>query len=423
VTSGPLAPLRRPDVAMIWAAGVVSDVGTWVQLIVVGSLIARTTGSAFLTGLSAMATFTPQGIFSPIGGMLADRFDRRKLFGCALAGQALATTILAILLARHVTNAPTLAFVIFFQSSFGAFGNPSYQAMTPDLVPPEELQAMVGLSIASWNAGRIVGPLLATLLDRTVGAPAAIVANAFTFAGLSLVVALLKRPFPPSARYGGESLGHQLKTGAKAVFHSQGCWVAIQITVVLNVIIAPFIGLMPIYARKVLHGGTGLAGTLSSVQGIGALLGALSLTSLIRHYGRFTSLLIAIALVLSGYVVYANAPRAIFALCILPFMGFGSAVFFASMMSLIQRDAPPDQRGRVMSLMQSATGTSYGLAIIIFGQLSDSIGLRQSFMLATAAGAIATVIGLIRYPHWRSIVDIARAPEPDMAHWHLMPEF
>jgi MFS family permease len=77
---------------MVWGAGAVSDIGTWVQLIIVGSLIARTTGSALLTGLVAMATFTPQGIFSPIGGMLADRIDRRRIFGLALAGQALATT-------------------------------------------------------------------------------------------------------------------------------------------------------------------------------------------------------------------------------------------------------------------------------------------------------------------------------------------
>ncbi len=423
MTSGPLAPLRRPDVAMIWSAGAISDIGTWVQLVIVGSLIARTTGSALLTGLSAMATFTPQGIFAPIGGMLADRFDRRRLFGFALAGQAVATTILAVVLAHHITNALTLACIIFFQSSFGAFGGPSFQAMVPDLVPAEELQAMVGLSIASWNAGRIVGPILATVLDRTVGAPTAIVANALTFAGLSVAVAFLKRPFPPTGRYAGEGLGQQLRIGASALFHTQGCWVAVQITVVLNVLIAPFIGLMPIFARRILHGGTGLAGALSSAQGLGALVGALALTGLVRHYGRFTTLLIGLSMLFVGYFIYASAPRAGVAVAILPIMGFGAAVFFASVMALVQRDAPPDQRGRVMSLMQSTTGTSYGLAILIFGQLGDAVGLRQALMLAAILGIVVTLAALVRYPHWRGIVDIQRASEPDLSTWRLMPEF
>ena len=408
---------------MIWSAGAISDIGTWVQLVVVGSLIARTTGSALLTGLSAMATFTPQGIFAPIGGMLADRFDRRKLFGFALAGQAVATTILAVLLAHHLTNALALAGVIFFQSSFGAFGGPSLQAMVPDLVPAEEVQAMVGLSIASWNAGRIAGPLLATVLDRTVGAPTAIMANALTFAGLSIAVAFLRRPFPPTARYAGEGLGRQMRVGARALFHTQGCWVAVQSTVVLNILIAPFIGLMPIFARRVLHGGTGLAGALSSVQGVGALAGALTLTALIRHYGRFTTILLAIGMLFGGYLVYANATSALVAIVILPIMGFGAAVYFASMMALVQRDAPSDQRGRVMSLMQSTTGTSYGLAIVVFGRLGDGIGLRQALTLAAILGIVVTLVALVRYPHWRGIVDIQRASEPDLATWRIMPEF
>ena len=254
---------------MVWGAGAISDIGTWVQLIVVGSLIARTTGSALLTGLVAMATFTPQGVFSPLGGMYADRFDRRKIFGFALAGQALATTVLAVLLAIHIQNPYALTGVIFFQSGFGAFGAPAFQAMLPDLVPKEELQAMVGLSIASWNSGRIFGPILATVLDRKVGAAGAIVANALTFAGMSIAVMALRRAFPPSARYSGENVKTQMLVGFRATRATPGCWVAIQATVALNFIIAPFIALMPIFARKVLGGGTGLAGTLSSAQEIG----------------------------------------------------------------------------------------------------------------------------------------------------------
>lgn len=408
---------------MVWGAGVISDVGTWVQLVIVGSLIARTTGSALLTGLVAMATFTPQGVFSPIGGMLADRFDRRRLFGFALAGQALATTVLAFLLANHVTNAYALTLVIFFQSGFGAFGAPAFQAMMPDLVPPEELQAMVGLSIASWNSGRIVGPILATLLDRWIGAPGAIIANAFTFAVLSVAISALRRPFPPTARHNGASVRTQLAIGFRTTRATDGCWVAIQSMVVLNLTIAPFIALMPIFARKVLHGGTGLAGTLSSAQGIGALTGALLLSSLARKYGRYATILTAIAVMSVAYILYANAPSTFLAVLVLPVLGFGATLVFASMMSLVQRDAPSDQRGRVMSIMQAVTGTTYGIAVLLFGRLADVIGLRSAMTASAIFGIAATIIAVIRYPHWRAIIDIPKSRESYPENWSLSPEF
>jgi MFS family permease len=408
---------------MVWSAGVVSDVGTWVQLIIVGSLIARTTGSALLTGLVAMATFTPQGVFSPIGGMLADRFDRRRLFGLALAGQALATTILAFMLASHVTNAYALTGIIFFQSGFGAFGAPAYQAMMPDLVPPNELQAMVGLSIASWNSGRIVGPVLATVLDRSVGAPGAIIANALTFAGMSIAITALRRPFPPTARYSGETIKTQMLVGLRATRATPGCWVAIQSMVTFNFIIAPFIALMPLFARKVLGGGTGLVGALSSAQGIGALSGALTLTLLIRRYDRYATIIGAIVLMSVSYLIYAHAPSALVALLTLPFLGFGATLVFASMMALIQRDAPSDQRGRVMSMFQAITGSSYGVAVLCFGRLGDAVGLRWAMTAAATFGIVATITGVIRYPHWRSIIDIPKGAGDRPANWQLLPEF
>ena len=98
VSNHPFVPLRHREVRLLWGAAVVSDVGTWVQLIVVGSLVAAGTGSAIQTGLVALATFMPQGIASPVGGLLADRYDRRKVFAIALMAQALVTTVLAVVL-------------------------------------------------------------------------------------------------------------------------------------------------------------------------------------------------------------------------------------------------------------------------------------------------------------------------------------
>ena len=199
---------------LIWGAGVISDAGTWIQLVVVGSLVAANTGSALQTGLIALATFMPQGIAAPVGGLLADRFDRSRVFVGGLAGQALFTTGLAILLGLGVRTPIVLAALIMCASAMGSIGGPAYAAMLPDLVPPEELMAMSSLGIYSWNAGRIVGPLVGTVLAESAGPAWTVAINAATFAGLALAVLALRRRFIP----------HDTEPGSIRVRLVQGWW-------------------------------------------------------------------------------------------------------------------------------------------------------------------------------------------------------
>ena len=149
MSNHPFVPLRHRAVRLLWGAAVISDIGTWVQLIVVGSLVASGTGSAVQTGLVALATFMPQGISSPIGGLLADRFDRRRVFATALIAQAAVTSLLAVALGAGVRTPWVLTVLILVGSAAGATGAPSYAAMQPDLVPPNELMQMVSLGVRS----------------------------------------------------------------------------------------------------------------------------------------------------------------------------------------------------------------------------------------------------------------------------------
>ena len=180
MSNHPFRPLRHRAVRLLLGASVVSDIGTWVQLIVVGSLVAADTGSAVQTGLVALATFMPQGIAAPVGGLLADRFDRRKVFASALLGQAAVTCALAVALGFGVRTPGVLTLLILLSSAAGSLGAPSQAAMQPDLVPAEELLAMISLGVYSWNAGRIIGPLLGSVLVITVGPAWTIGFNAFT---------------------------------------------------------------------------------------------------------------------------------------------------------------------------------------------------------------------------------------------------
>src|SRR6476659_10654619 len=94
-----MRPLRHRAFRLFWGAGAASDIGTWLQLAAIGSLVAASSGSALSTGMIAAATFAPQGVCSPIGGLLADRFERRRVFLTTLGAQAVVTTLIALVIA------------------------------------------------------------------------------------------------------------------------------------------------------------------------------------------------------------------------------------------------------------------------------------------------------------------------------------
>ena len=403
MTNHPFLPLRHRAVRLLWGAAVVSDIGTWVQLIVVGSLVAASTGSAIQTGLVALATFTPQALASPVGGLLADRFDRRKVFATALVVQAMVTVVLAVTLGVGIRTPAVLIVLILLASAAGAMGAPAYSAMIPDLVPPEELLAMASLGVYSWNSGRIIGPLLGTALALTVGPAWTIAFNAASFVVLAVAVTLVRRAFP-AARSDGTIID-RFVGGLRSARFTPGCWHGIALLVLFNLTIVPFMGLIPIYARSEYGGGTGLAGMVASAQGIGAIIGGVTVTVLAHRHPR--SLLVGRLIVMSavGLALYAAAPNAAWVVCASALLGGAAAALYISSSTIVQRDSPADSRGRVMSIMQSAQGVSYGIGLLFIGSIGDATNLHLAF----SVGAVLLLAGFglltLRSRHWRAAVD------------------
>jgi MFS family permease len=403
VSNHPFRPLRHRSVRLLWTAAVVSDIGTWVQLIVVGSLVASDTRSAVQTALVAIATFAPQGLASPIGGLLADRFDRRTVFGVALMVQATVTGVLAVVLGSGVRTPAVLAALILVASAAGAVGAPAYSAMLPDLVPADELMAMVSLGVYSWNAGRIIGPLLGSLLALTIGAPWTVAFNAATFIVLASAVWLVKQHFIPPGDDG--SIVERFVGGWQALRHTKGCWYVVSTLMLYNITIVPFMGLMPIYARAVFDGGTSLAGAFSAAQGIGAIVGGVAVTMLARTRRRSTLLpgvLFSVTLLLLGF---ALAPSRLAALLIIVPLGGAAAATFVTVTAIVQRDAPPASRGRVMAMTQACQGSAYGVGLLLVGIIGDAASLRWAFGLgAVAMMAVMLVMARVRND-WRTVID------------------
>jgi MFS family permease len=403
VSNHPFVPLRHRPVRLLWGAAVISDIGTWVQLIVVGSLVAAGTGSAVQTGLVALATFMPQGIASPFGGLLADRYDRRKVFASALMLQALVTTALAIALGLGVRTPALLTLLILLGSAAGATGAPSYAAMQPDLVPPHELMQMVSLGVYSWNSGRVVGPLLGSVMVLAVGPAWTIGFNALSFVVMATAVTLVRRPFRPHGAVG--TVRERLLGGFHAMRSTPGCWHALVMLALFNFTIVPFMGLIPIYVRAEFDGGTGLTGVVASAQGIGAIIGGILVTMLAARYGRSTLVgwvAIGVSIALAAY---ALAPNEAWVIAIAMVLGGGWSSMFIALSAVIQRDAPLASRGRVMSLMQATLGISYGSGLLFIGVIGDMATMRVAFGVGAAVGLVGFGVLTMRARNWRAALD------------------
>lgn len=390
----------------------VSDIGTWVQLIVVGSLVAANTGSAVQTGLVALATFMPQGITAPLGGLLADRFDRRKVFARALLLQAFFTAVLAVVLYSGVRSPGVLTVLILLGSAAGSLGAPSYSAMQPDLVPPEELMAMVSLGVYSWNGGRIVGPLLGTVMALAIGPAGTVAFNAASFVVMAVAVAMLRTPFLPKRADGSDrtdattsSMRMQLRDGYRVLRSTPGCVHGVALLVLFNLTAVPFMGLIPIYVRAEFGGGTGLAGTVASAQGVGAIIGGVVVTMLASNRKRSYLVLRVVAAVSVTLMLYAGAHSVAMLVPAAVLLGAASASMFISTSSVVQRDAPPAHRGRVMAIMQASMGVSYGIGLMFIGSLGDLSSLHVAFAAGSVLMSVAFWLLTRRSRFWREAFD------------------
>ncbi|MEZ5179546.1 MAG: MFS transporter [Acidimicrobiales bacterium] len=194
------APLRHRNYALVWAAGLISNIGTWMETVAVGDLVARSTGEAGWTALVAAAGFLPMGLLGPIGGAVADRVDRRRLLLAMTSAQMVCAGLLTALSATHRATPAAVALVVFAAGCVAGVGFPAYAAMLPDLVPEDQLLAAMSLSQAQWNLGRVVGPALAGVAIALGSYTAAFALNTLSFAAMlgALQLLRLERRHPPT---------------------------------------------------------------------------------------------------------------------------------------------------------------------------------------------------------------------------------
>jgi MFS family permease len=382
-----LRPFRHRSFTLLWAAGFISCIGSWMQTVAVGALIISNTGSATWAVLVAAGAFLPIGVLSPIGGALADRLPRRPVLilgNLAAAGTAI---LLAVLVAAGHDSPGALVALVTVQGSASAVIGPFQQAILPDLVPHSEFLAATSLNSAQFNLGRIAGPALAGATVAAFGYPVAFVANAVSF--LAVVAALaFVRLGPPGGQPSG--LLAALRSGFTAARHEPSCRAAIGTIAVVAFLASPFIALVPVMAHHLTPGGGPRAvaqttALLTTAQGAGAVAGALCLAPLAGRLGRGRLLAGNLVLLPVVLIAYSAAQTRWQGAALLFAVGLVYIGVLSGLTTLVQLRAPQAYRGRILSFFLVALGVAYPVGSLAQGPVIDWIGLGWT----TAATALA----------------------------------
>ncbi|MDQ1397306.1 MAG: hypothetical protein QOG64_2565 [Acidimicrobiaceae bacterium] len=409
-----LRPIRHRRFAVLLAAGLVSNIGSWMERVGVGTLVFKTTGRAVWATLVAAATFLPIGVLSPVGGALADRLDRRRFLMVTNGVEAGLATVLAVLASTgHATPAAVVA-VVFCEGCSSALRVPFQQSLLPDLVPPEDLLGAVALGSAQFNAGRVVGPALAALVISVGSFAAAFTVNAVSFFAVIGALAFIGELPRAAGQPGEDTLGiwSRIRSGARTGMAEPGCRAAIGLIGLTALLVSPFIALIPAKAgllvgqrARALAAATGL---FTTAQGIGAVAGALALAPLAERLGQRRTLVGGLVAAPLAAMLFAVAPNVPLTAVALLFLGAGYIAVLSGLSTVVQLRAPAAARGRVLSLFFVSLGVLYPIGSVVQGALADRVG----FGITVGSGASLLLLALAGIGLLRPAVLRALDPTP-----------
>lgn len=373
----------------LWFFGqTVSQSGTWMQSVAQGWLVVKLTGNAFDLGITAALQFAPVLLFGAFGGLVADRFDKRKVL---LVTQTAFTVQATVLWALVASGSVRLWMVWTLASVYGfinVIDNPSRQSFAVEMVGSDALANAVGLNSVIVNSSRIVGPALAGILIATAGMSWAFLVNAISFAAV-IGALYAMRPSelhrrPPVARAKG-----QIRAGWRYAWRAWELRVPLLMMAVIGTLAYNFSVVLPLYAHDVFQRGGGTYGALTTAMGIGALAGALAIASRRRPSYQ---LLVGVTLAFGVLILaVAAAPTLPLTLLLLVPMGAASVMFIATANSLLQLNSSGAMRGRVMALWAMVFLGSTPIGAPLIGFLAGRYGAR----FALGLGGVATLLSAI----------------------------
>ena len=394
VDAGPLRRWPPPALAVrpfrwYWLAQWPTLLGTWMQVVALGFLVFDLTHSSAAVAAVAAADGVPAVLLSLWGGLLADRLPRRRILLVTQSVLGISSGALAALaLTRHASFWAIMAVAAVYGSA-DALDLPTRQAMVADLVSRDLIVNAVALSSTAMSATRIVGPSLAGLLIATAGPGAcfAVLAAAY-IAPLAVLLTVIPDVRPLPRRAGATALSDLLE-GVSAVRRDPLVRGIVIVCAALALFGVSYMPYLPVLARTQLHGGPAVLGLLYSIGGIGGVVGGVVIATIGNTGGRRRLMLLGGAVYAVSLFVVAHSSLVPLTLVALVGISFAFLAMNTSMTTLLQTDADPALRGRLLGIYAMLFAGLQPLGTVLYAAVGSFVGLF------TAIGAGAVVVGIV----------------------------
>jgi len=377
--------LRVPNFRLYFVGQGISMCGTWMQRVAQSWLVLELTNSGTALGLVLAAQFLPMLLAGPYGGLIADRFDKRRVLYATQAAQALLALALGVV---TITGLVELWMVFVLAAGLGVaavFDTPARQSFVLEMVGHDDLRNAVTLNSVLVNAARAVGPAVAGVVIATLGTGPCFLVNALSFLAVLLSLRLMDPARFDQAQPVVRSAG-QVREGLAYVARTPALRTPLLLMTAIGTLAYEFQVVLPVLAARTFDAGASAYAQMTTAIGVGAVVGGL----IVARRSRTRRGELALSAVVFGVVIVgaAVAPTLNLALVALLFVGAASVAFLALANTTLQLAAAPAMRGRVMALWAMAFLGTTPIGAPIVGWIAQEAGARW----ALATGGIAAIL-------------------------------
>lgn len=381
-----LAPFRFKDFRLLWFGLAISNLGTWMQITTLGYLVVKLAPTARLgsldLGILGASSAVPVLLLSPLAGVVADRFPRRRVLFVTNVVQSLLALGLALLASFHVLTLWEIYVSAGLRSATQSFDSPARQSWVPLLVPREYVGNAIGLNSIAFNGPSVIGPPIAGVLILSIGVAVSFYVNAI--ATLAVVIALFfMHPAPPSST-ARDNVFASMAAGIRFLWGDRVLRSVVSLLVVTCLLVRPYAQLLPAYAAHVVHVDAGGLGMLLAATGAGAICGSL-VTALVGSHKR--GIVWFASAVLMSLCAIALGTVHVYAVALVVLVGMGLAVlsFAGSSNVLLQTLSPDEMRGRAISVFTMVILGLVPAGSLLLGSLASLVGLHTAIVAGGAA--------------------------------------
>ncbi|MBF0524749.1 MAG: MFS transporter [Deltaproteobacteria bacterium] len=376
----------------------ISLIGTWMQQTAMSWLVYRITGSMFLLGVVAFSNQIPTLVLGPFAGVIADRWERKRLLIWTQFLSMLQAIILTWLVFVGTIQAWHVLALSLFIGIVDAFDVPIRQSFIFQMMErKEDLGNAIALNSAMYNGARFIGPSIAGILISTVGEGACFLSNGVSYLAVLAGLAAIKVA-PQQSPYGSAPVLRQFYEGIRYAVDFKPIMAILALLSIFSLAGSPYLVLLPAFAKNVLHGGAKTFGILMSAAGVGALSATLYLAPRKNAHGLIRVIPLAAATCGMGIVLFALTRSFPLSVTCLFMAGFGMTAHIASSNTLLQTIVDEDKRGRIMSLFAMSYVGVMPFGSILAGAIADRVGVQFTLLLGAALCIIAALIFGMKLP-------------------------